>query len=46
MPGKAGKVQGGSGGNLNNGANNGPFYWNANNGVTNANWNWGALGKL
>lgn len=34
------------GGNLNNGANNGPFYSNLRNGVTNTRWNNGALGLL
>lgn len=29
------------GGNLNNGANAGPFYWNCNNSAANANWNIG-----
>ena len=30
------------GGNVNNGANAGPCYFNANNAVSNANWNYGA----
>lgn len=29
------------GGNVNNGGNAGPFYWNCNNGWSNANWNIG-----
>ena len=29
-------------GNVNNGANAGPCYFNANNAVSNANWNYGA----
>lgn len=29
------------GGNLDNGANAGLFYWNLNNGLGNANWNYG-----
>lgn len=30
------------GGNLNNGANDGPFYLNLNNGFSNSNWNYGS----
>ena len=30
------------GGNFNNGANDGFFYWNLNNGSGNSNWNYGA----
>ena len=30
------------GGNFNNGANDGLWYWNLNNGSSNANWNIGA----
>ena len=34
------------GGNVNNGANAGPCYFNANNAVSNANWNYGATLNL
>jgi hypothetical protein len=34
------------GGNLNNGANNGPFFANLNNGVSASSWNFGAFGLL
>ena len=34
------------GGNVNNGANAGPCYFNANNAVSNANWNYGAALSL
>lgn len=35
-----------AGGNANNGANDGPFYWNWNNTASNSNWNYGARPPL
>ena len=34
------------GGNLNNGANAGVFYWNGNNAVSNSNWNYGSRNSV
>ena len=34
------------GGNANNGANDGPFYWNWNNTASNSNWNYGGRPPL
>lgn len=34
------------GGNVDNGSNDGPFYWGLDNDVSNTNWNQSACGKL